>query len=327
MRITFVFIVFCFLMFSWSCRPKKSESVQNQLENNASALSEANKSEEAEEEPSSEAIVESTSDDSEAPADDDKKTKSESKKSKKSSNITSKKAGRPSSKFVKGAAEGDFSKDYLMGKFVPSKHEDFTTIKSVHASRGGMYLRKDTYEAFQQMYNAALKDGVRLTIISATRPFGHQKRIWEAKWQGKRKVSGRNLPPVVKDPEKRAKLILMYSSMPGTSRHHWGTDIDLNDLNNPYFEKGVGLKIYEWLVEHAGDYGFCQVYSEMGDDRPNGYQEEKWHWSYVPVARQLTNQYQAKIKNEDISGFLGAETAVTIDMVNNYVLGINPDCK
>ena len=221
----------------------------------------------------------------------------------------------------------DFSVDYLMGKFDPSTHKDFTSIKSTHASRGGMKLRIDTYESFQKMYNAALKDGVRLTIISATRPFAHQKRIWEAKWFGKRKVNGRMLPPVVKDEEKRARLILMYSSMPGTSRHHWGTDIDLNDLNNPYFEKGKGKKIYDWLVANAHEYGFCQVYSEQGPERPNGYLEEKWHWSYVPVARRLTEQYKAKITNTDITGFEGSNTAVAIDMVNNYVLGINPTCK
>jgi LAS superfamily LD-carboxypeptidase LdcB len=221
----------------------------------------------------------------------------------------------------------DFSTDYLMGKFDPNTHKDFTSIKSIHASSGGMKLRKDTYESFQQMYNAALKDGVRLTIISATRPFAHQKRIWEAKWFGKRKVNGRMLPPMVRDEEKRARLILMYSSMPGTSRHHWGTDIDLNDLNNPYFEKGKGKKIYDWLVANAHEYGFCQVYSEQGPERPYGYFEEKWHWSYVPVARRLTEQYKLKIQNTDITGFEGSHTAVAIDMVNNYVLGINAACK
>jgi zinc D-Ala-D-Ala carboxypeptidase len=221
----------------------------------------------------------------------------------------------------------DFSMDYLMGKFNPNSHPDFTTIKSVHASGDGMTLRKDAYASFEKMYNAALKDGVRLKIISATRPFEHQKNIWEAKWFGKRPVNGKNLPPVVKDEVQRAKLILMYSSMPGTSRHHWGTDIDLNDLNNPYFEKGVGKQIYDWLVAHAHEYGYCQVYSTMGPERPNGYQEEKWHWSYLPVSRRLTEQYKAKIKNTDIQGFEGSNTAVEIDMVNNYVLGINKMCK
>lgn len=224
------------------------------------------------------------------------------------------------------AAPQDFTQAYLMGKFDPASHPDFTAIGSAYASRGGMYLRKDAYAAFKAMYAAAKADGVTLRIISATRPFHHQKSIWEAKWEGRRQVNGQMLPPNPRDPLHRARLILMYSSMPGTSRHHWGTDIDLNDLNNAYFESGTGLKIYNWLVAHAADYGFCQVYSPMGEARPTGYLEEKWHWSYLPIARQLTEQYAQKLTDADISGFEGAETALEIGMVKNYVQGINPDC-
>lgn len=220
----------------------------------------------------------------------------------------------------------DFDRDYLMGKFDPAQHPDFTAIGAAYASRSGMYLRKDAYAAFKAMHAAAKADGVNLRIISATRPFHHQKSIWEAKWEGRRAVNGQMLPPNPRDPLHRARLILMYSSMPGTSRHHWGTDIDLNDLNNSYFESGTGLKIYSWLVEHAAEYGYCQVYSPMGEERPTGYFEEKWHWSYLPIARQLTQQYAAKLTDADINGFEGAETAAEIGMVKNYVQGINPDC-
>ncbi|NJK84501.1 MAG: M15 family metallopeptidase [Saprospiraceae bacterium] len=44
------------------------------------------------------------------------------------------------------------------------------------------------------------------------------------------------------NPQERALKILKYSSMPGTSRHHWGTDIDLNSFSNSYFEQGEGKK-------------------------------------------------------------------------------------
>ncbi len=220
-----------------------------------------------------------------------------------------------------------FSKDYLMGKFKPNQHPDFTKIAAIHASRKGMHLRKDAYAAFVSMYNAAKKDGVTLKIISATRPFHHQKRIWEAKWTGKRAVNGKRLPAKVDNAKERALLILHYSSMPGTSRHHWGTDIDLNDLNNRYFERGVGQRIYKWMSANASKYGFCQVYSPKGDNRPWGYEEEKWHWSYLPVAKRLTELYKTTMNNTDISGFKGSETAISIDMINKYVLGINPDCK
>lgn len=114
--------------------------------------------------------------------------------------------------------------------------------------------------------------------------------------------------------------------MPGSSRHHWGTDIDLNDLNPAYFESGHGKKIHDWLSTHAHTYGFCQPYSPKNASRPYGYNEEQWHWSYVPIARQLTDLAKANLKNALIKGFAGAETAATIQVVEKYVLGINPDC-
>ena len=55
--------------------------------------------------------------------------------------------------------------------------------------------------------------------------------------------------------------ILTYSSMPGTSRHHWGTDIDFNSLENSYFDAGDGLKVYEFLKRCGEELGFMQVYT------------------------------------------------------------------
>ncbi len=219
-----------------------------------------------------------------------------------------------------------FSTDYLMGKFDPAKQPEFKRFGLPYADKDGYYLHRLAFEAFAKMYEAARQDGITLTIISATRPFIRQKNIWEAKWTGKRPVEGKNLAKAIKDPQKRALAILRYSSMPGTSRHHWGTDIDLNALENSYFEKGEGLKVYQWLQEHAAQYGFCQVYTAKGPERPHGYEEEKWHWSYLPLARKLTTLAKAKLKDEDISGFLGAETATEIGIVEKYVLGVNPAC-
>ncbi|BDS14750.1 M15 family metallopeptidase [Aureispira anguillae] len=217
------------------------------------------------------------------------------------------------------------SKKYLMGKFDPAKDERFAKVPSPYAQKE-LFMRKEALESFKKMHAAAQEEGIQLRIISATRPFNVQKSIWEAKWTGRRKVDGKMLPKTVKDPKGRAIKILRWSSMPSTSRHHWGTDIDINNLEPEYFEKGQGLKEYEWLVAHAGEYGFCQVYSEMGPDRPDGYQEEKWHWSYLPISKALTDAYAQKITDQDIEGFLGAESAPMIEVVKKYVLGINPQC-
>lgn len=219
------------------------------------------------------------------------------------------------------------NKAYLLGKFDPVQEDSFVEIESKFANRKGLFLRSEAYRAFIKMYTAALEDGIHLTVVSATRNFDSQKNIWERKWTGKTLVDGKNLDQSASDPVEKAKIILRFSSMPGTSRHHWGTDIDLNALNNDYFSKGEGEKIYAWLKENASDFGFCQAYTPKNPARPSGYEEEKWHWSYLPLARPFLAHYIQKVEYSDLKGFLGWETAQALKVIENYVLGINPECR
>ncbi len=216
---------------------------------------------------------------------------------------------------------------YIMGKFDPAQDDRFVEINIQYASREGMLLREEAYEAFKRMYEAAKNEGVSLKILSATRNFDYQKGIWERKWTGQRILSnGKNAAQAYPDPKDRALKILEYSAMPGISRHHWGTDIDLNAFNNSYFERGEGAKIYQWLVANAPSFGFCQPYTPKGPDRPNGYNEEKWHWSYMPISQPLTRGARELLKDGMIKGFKGDEVCEPIGMVENYVLGISEDC-
>jgi D-alanyl-D-alanine carboxypeptidase len=234
----------------------------------------------------------------------------------------------PESEGIQVAQVYDYGIDYLTGQFDPATHPDFVPVADRYTDGDPYYLHKDTYAAFRRMHAAALADSVELIMVSATRNFNRQKSIWEAKWRGERLLEGaERAPEAYPDPVDRALAILRYSSMPGTSRHHWGTDIDLNNLNNEYFESGTGKAIYDWLTAHAAEYGFCQPYSPKGENRPEGYNEERWHWSYLPLARPLTNMARAELRNEDIAGFEGAEAAPLIDVVQQYVLGINPACQ
>ena len=98
----------------------------------------------------------------------------------------------------------------------------------------------------------------------------------------------------------------------------------LNAVNNTYFEKeGQGKKVYDWLIAHAAEYGFCQPYTA---GRSSGYTEEKWHWTYLPLASQLTKAAAHQLTDDQVSGFLGDETAISIGVVEKYILGINPEC-
>jgi LAS superfamily LD-carboxypeptidase LdcB len=213
-------------------------------------------------------------------------------------------------------------KNYLLGKFDPTTHPQFSKLSDQHAqgSAKGAYLRKEAYDAFIKMSEAAKKEGVELIIISATRNFDSQKRIWEDKWEGRTLVEGKNLT-TVNDLKERARLILLYSSMPTTSLHHWGTDMDLNSLENSFFESGEGQKIYQWLTAHATEYGFCQPYTSKARGR-TGYEEEKWHWSYLPLSGEFLEVYKKQVRYSDIKGFAGSEVAKSLDVIRKYVDGV-----
>jgi LAS superfamily LD-carboxypeptidase LdcB len=198
-----------------------------------------------------------------------------------------------------------------------------------------MYLRREAYRAFIRMHNAAKVDGVNLQISSATRNFEDQKNIWNEQWENisteieNNTIGSKSTSSTPTDLFK-FKKILEFRSAPGTSRHHWGTDIDINRINtifsNSRAEKNTREKIYNWLAKNAKFYGFCQTYSKLGDDRTTGYKEEPWHWSYVPLSKTLTQEYKSLIKPEDISGFFGDEYVADQDIINKYALSINPEC-
>ena len=224
-------------------------------------------------------------------------------------------------------AQEDTTRNYLMGKFKPGKDRRFV-------QSNGYYLRQETFEAFIKMRSEAAKSGLNLRIVSATRTFNEQKRLWEDKWNARMPVNtdtGEYLPkPLSKQDfltkDQRALRILEFTAMPSASRHHWGTDLDFNDVNPSYWTTMRGQREYAWILENAPKFGFCQVYSA---NRLSGYKEEKWHWSYLPIARNLTNEYQKLIIDSDITltEFIGSETAITTRFIDNYVLGINPNCK
>lgn len=204
-----------------------------------------------------------------------------------------------------------YSKAEILGDINPADHKSFDKIRSKYTTKESAYLRDEVYDAFRGMWKDAKRDGINLVIISATRNRSYQAGIWNRKWNS---YGGPE--------ETRAERILQYSSMPGTSRHHWGTDFDINSLENSYFESGEGLKIYEWLTANAHKYGFFQPYTQFNSYRDAGYREEKWHWSYYPTASRFQRAYNHIVTYSDLKGFEGSEYAKKLDVINNYVNGI-----
>lgn len=220
--------------------------------------------------------------------------------------------------------------DYVTGRFEPSKHVNFINLKNTKIPCPyEMYLRQETANALCSMLADFHKEykNIIIQVISATRNFNSQKKIWNEKWTGIRKISKTFDITKISDPVLRAKTILKYSSMPGTSRHHWGTDFDINRLENAYFEYGEGKIIFDWLKRNAAKYGFAQPYN---DGRSDGYNEEKWHWSYVPLAKNFLRNWNETYKKNSalftMPGiFCGSEKSGSLSYI--YVNSINPACK
>lgn len=226
--------------------------------------------------------------------------------------------GKPQEETSPVMSNPDISKDFLLGKFDYKKDERFQLVGSKWSDKE-IYLQKKTYEAFVKMAEAAQKDGVELKVVSGTRNFEDQKKIWERKWKDNEKK--------IKEKAANAKKILTFSSMPSTSRHHWGTELDINSVDEDYFKDGKGKKVYRWLVENASKFGFCQVYSDKKSTKRSGYNQEVWHWSYMPLSSYYLDNYIKNVNYSDIKGFLGSESAKEIEMIKNYVQGIDRSCE
>jgi LAS superfamily LD-carboxypeptidase LdcB len=208
--------------------------------------------------------------------------------------------------------------NYLIGNYRASQNQDFRVVNALYSDQQKHYLRKEVAQYFEKMAEAASKVKISLRVVSAFRSFDRQKKIWESKFLGFTLVENKNLLQTYpKSPKKRVLLILKYSAAPGTSRHHWGTDLDINATSPEYFETDAGKKVYQWLKENANKFGFFQPYTQ---GRKQGYQEEKWHWSYQPLGTFVLEQYKKTITKTP--PFQGSES-LPEGFYEDYILGFN----
>jgi LAS superfamily LD-carboxypeptidase LdcB len=149
--------------------------------------------------------------------------------------------------------------------------------------------------AFVGLVDEAGEFGIELTPASSFRDFDRQLTIWNEKFGGRRPLldaRGKPLDARHLSDEQLVEAILLWSALPGASRHHWGTEIDVIDraalkrgqtpqmVPSEYQAGGVFAKLGEWLPQRCADYGFFLPY----DVDRGGVQPEPWHLSYAPVS-------------------------------------------
>ena len=96
----------------------------------------------------------------------------------------------------------------------------------------GAALHREALEAFLAMKRAAEADGVEIRVVSSFRDFAAQQRIWDGKYLGERPLydaHGNTRDHERLDPDELIDAIVCWSAVPGGSRHHWGTDVDVID--------------------------------------------------------------------------------------------------
>ncbi|TXS96436.1 M15 family metallopeptidase [Parahaliea maris] len=163
---------------------------------------------------------------------------------------------------------------------------------------GGHRLHPEAARAWQALVAAARAAGFQLQIASSHRSFSRQSGIWNAKAAGKRAVHDDCGQPVAMaslSPREQLHAILRFSALPGTSRHHWGTDLDVFDAAAVPAGYAVQLTpeevapggpfdaLHTWLDQRmaAGEsQGFFRPYAR---DR-GGVAPERWHLSYAPLS-------------------------------------------
>lgn len=173
-------------------------------------------------------------------------------------------------------------------------------------------LDPSTSEALRRMRDAAREKGIDLGVVSGFRDFERQLSIWNAKFRGERLLLDRNSEPVdpgTLDPASRIDTILLWSALPGASRHHWGTDFDVVDLarvstddrvrlvSEEYAPGGLFGELSAWLTEHMHTFGFFRPYRiDHG-----GVQPEAWHLSYAPAATAILEALTVDVLREAIA--------------------------
>ncbi len=200
-------------------------------------------------------------------------------------------------------------------------------------------LHRDVVAPFLALRAAAADDGIDLVPSSAFRDFAGQAKIWNDKFTGARPLYDRDgkvrefadlTAPELVD------AILVWSAVPGASRHHWGTDIDVYDraampegyvvrlLPEEFAADGVFARLGEWLNVNLERFGFFRPYHH---DR-GGVYPEPWHISFAPVSVPAL----AALTPQVVSDALNQESILGRDLImqrlpeiwHTYVANIAP---
>lgn len=174
-------------------------------------------------------------------------------------------------------------------------------------------LHTQVVAPFLSMRRAAHADGFDLRAASSFRDFSRQLAIWNDKFSGRRPMldmSGRRIEVGGLGAQERIEAILLWSALPGASRHHWGTDVDLIDAQavppgyvvqltpEEFAPGGPFAPLAEWLELNAPRFGFFRPFRGVR----SAVQPEPWHFSFAPTAENARRNLRPTVLHQALSG-------------------------
>lgn len=228
---------------------------------------------------------------------------------------------------------------HLPGAFTPEQLTGRTATHVVPLPGSGLLVHRDVVEPFVAMRAAAARDGIDLQPVSAFRDFTRQCLIWNEKCRGQRPLldrEGRVLDPAALDADALVDAVLIWSALPGASRHHWGTDLDVIDaaaipegyrpqlVPAEFAPGGPFAALDGWLDRHAMAFGFHRPYATPR----GGVQPEPWHVSHARLAGQALGALSVELLAEALR-MAGLEAGDAVlarlpELHGRYVRNVDP---
>lgn len=166
-------------------------------------------------------------------------------------------------------------------------------------------LQPEAVTALLQLCERAKQDGFEIKVASSFRSFERQLLIWNAKATGQRPVMDTNGQPLDMsqlNELEQVQAIMRWSALPGASRHHWGTDLDVYDASLIDADYRVQLTteecggngpfalFHQWLDKLLAAKTCFGFYRPYAMDR-GGVAPEPWHLSFAPLAHEFAAQH------------------------------------
>ena len=141
------------------------------------------------------------------------------------------------------------NKDNVMSK------EEVDAVKTVNVD--GVPVDERVADAFEQLLAAGKEAGVDLKLVAGYRTYDRQQASYDGG---------------------------VSNAAPGTTEHNLGLSADIMSSTEQSYDtaKFEATPEYQWLSEHAAEYGFILRYPS-GKESVTGFDYEPWHYRYVGV--------------------------------------------